>query len=434
MNTTAEVYLWGTRIGIIHQDLKSLYATFEYDKNFADSGIEVSPIRMPLGLNLYEFPGLAGEPFYGLPGLVADSLPDKFGNAVIEQWLNRQGKSITDFTAIDRLCYTGKRGMGALEYVPAISDIGNIDESIDVREMVKFASDILSKRETISFSAKDNLTYAQLVQVGSSAGGARAKALIAWNEQTNEVRSGQIQLGTGFDYWLMKFDNVSKNGDHGLEDRPEYTLIEYAYYLMAKDAGITMEECRIYESEGDHHFMTKRFDRADGKKVHMQSLGSLAHISYQEPGICGYELASRYMKELDLTAAEIEQFYRRMVFNVLAVNQDDHVKNVSFLMDRSGEWTLSPAYDITFSYDAGNKWLRAHQMTINGKTDNIELNDLLEAGKAMEIREHRCKDIINDIQQVVSDFSKYASKVGIKDSTTNYICSVIGKSAVSLSL
>ena len=180
--------------------------------------------------------------------------------------------------------------------------------------------------------------------------------------------------------------------------------------------------------------MTKRFDRADGKKVHMQSLGSLAHISYQEPGICGYELASRYMKELDLTAAEIEQFYRRMVFNVLAVNQDDHVKNVSFLMDRSGEWTLSPAYDITFSYDAGNKWLRAHQMTINGKTDNIELNDLLEAGKAMEIREHRCKDIINDIQQVVSDFSKYASKVGIKDSTTDYICSVIGKSAARLSL
>ena len=431
MNTTAEVYLWGTRIGIIHQEPTIPYATFEYDKNFLGSGIDVSPIRMPLGPVLYEFPDLAGAPFYGLPGLVADSLPDRFGNAVIEKWLNRQGKSITDFTAIDRLCYTGKRGMGALEYVPAISDIRDVDESIDVREMVKFASDILSKRENIRFEAKDNLTYAQLVQVGSSAGGARAKALIAWNEQTNEIRSGQVQLGPGFDYWLMKFDNVSKNGDHGLEDHPEYTLIEYAYYLMAKDAGIAMEECRIYESEGDHHFMTKRFDRVNGKKVHMQSLGALTHISYQNPGVCGYELAAGYMQELGLTAAEIEQFYRRMVFNVLAVNQDDHVKNVSFLMNRSGKWSLSPAYDITFSYDAGNKWLRAHQMTVNGKTDNIELSDLLEAGKVMGIRDRRCKNIINDIQRVVYGFSEYASRVGVREPTADYISSIIAKNAVA---
>ena len=304
MNNTAEVILWGTRIGIIHQYPAASYASFEYDKDFADSGIELSPIRMPIGKNVYEFPSLTGEPFYGLPGLVADSLPDRFGNAVIEQWLSSRGKSLSDFTAIDRLCYTGKRGMGALEYVPAISDIGDIDENINVREMVKFASDILSGKESISLDANESITYAQLVQVGSSAGGARAKALIAWNERTNEIRSGQLILGPGYDYWLMKFDNVLKNGDHGLEDKPEYTLIEYAYYLMATKAGIIMNPCKIYDSEGCHHFMTKRFDREDGKKLHMQSLGALTHISYQDVGVCGYEYWVFSIKRLSSFIAE----------------------------------------------------------------------------------------------------------------------------------
>ena len=425
MNDTAEVYLWGTRIGIIHQDISKTYASFEYDENFVDSRIELSPLRMPLGKNIYEFPALVGDPFYGMPGLVADSLPDRFGNAVIEQWLMSLGKSLSDFTAIDRLCYTGKRGMGALEYVPASTDIKDIDANINVQEMVKFASDILSDREHISLKANDSLTYAQLVQVGSSAGGARAKALIAWNEDTNEVRSGQMQLGEGYDYWLMKFDHVSKNGDHGLEDKPEYTLIEYAYYLMAQSCGITMNECRIYNSEGDHHFMTKRFDRENGKKLHMQSLGALAHISYQEPGVCGYELAAMYMKEIGLLYKEIEQFYRRMVFNCLAVNQDDHVKNISFLMDRTGKWMLAPAYDITFSYNPANKWLCAHQMTINGKTIGIKESDLLAAGAKMGIKDKRCKDIISEVGTVVSDFKSFAEKVGIKEQTYEYINSVL---------
>lgn len=425
MNDTAEVYLWGTRIGIIHQDLSRAYASFEYDTNFIGSGIELSPIRMPLGKNIYEFPTLVGEPFYGMPGLVADSLPDRFGNAVIEQWLLSLGKTLSEFTAIDRLCYTGKRGMGALEYVPASTDIADIDENINVREMVKFASGVLTNRENISLKANDNLTYSQLVQVGSSAGGARAKALIAWNEDTKEIRSGQMQLGKGYDYWLMKFDNVSKNGDHGLEDKPEYTLIEYAYHLMAKSCGIIMNECRIYDSEGDHHFMTKRFDRDNGKKLHMQSLGALTHISYQEPGRCGYELAALYMKEIGLSYKEIEQFYRRMVFNCIAVNQDDHVKNISFLMDRKGKWTLSPAYDITFSYNPDNKWLRAHQMTVNGKTTGITKIDIIAAGRKMGIREKRCQDIIEEIETKVSDFKTYAEQVGIKEKTYNYINSVI---------
>ena len=432
MNDTAEVYLWGTRIGIIHQEVTKPYASFEYDTEFLNSGIEVSPLRMPLAKNIYEFPALTGEPFYGMPGLVADSLPDKFGNAVIEQWLMSLGKSLSDFTAIDRLCYTGKRGMGALEYVPASTDIKDIDENINVQEMVKFASDVLADREGISLKAEDNLTYSQLVQVGSSAGGARAKAIIAWNEETNEVRSGQAQLGTGYDYWLMKFDNVTKNGDHGLEDKPEYTLIEYAYYLMAKKAGVTMNECRLYESAGGHHFMTKRFDRENGRKLHMQSLGALAHISYQEPGICGYELAAMYMKEVGISYKEIEQFYRRMVFNCLAVNQDDHVKNISFLMDRNGKWSLSPAYDITFSYNPANKWLRAHQMTVNGKTTGMGLSDLLEAGSKMGIKERRSKDIIREVLTSVREFPVFAEQVGIKEKTCEYIHSIMEANSVDL--
>lgn len=432
MNDTAEVYLWGTRIGIIHQDISKEYASFEYDESFVDSRIELSPLRMPLGKKVYEFPGLAGEPFYGMPGLVADSLPDRFGNAVIEQWLMSLGKSLSDFTAIDRLCYTGKRGMGALEYVPASTDIKDIDEKINVREMVKFASEVLSRREHISLKANESLTYSQLVQVGSSAGGARAKALIAWNEATNDVRSGQTQLGRGYDYWLMKFDHVAKNGDHGLEDRPEYTLIEYAYYLMAKAARITMNECRIYESEGDHHFMTKRFDRENGKKLHMQTLGALAHISYQEPGACGYELAAMYMKEMGISYKETEEFYRRMVFNCLAVNQDDHVKNISFIMDRTGKWKLSPAYDITFSYNPTNKWLRAHQMAVNGKTAQINMVDLLTAGGKMGIKEKRCRDIISQVQTAVGNFTEYAQAAGIREKTCRYISSIIVANAVNI--
>jgi serine/threonine-protein kinase HipA len=281
--------------------------------------------------------------------------------------------------------------------------------------MVRFASDVLNQRKSVALNAEEKLTYEQLVRVGSSAGGARAKALIAWNEKTNEIKSGQLNLDKNFDYWLIKFDNVSKNGDHGLEDKPEYTLIEYAYYKMALDCGIDMNECRLYSSDGASHFMTKRFDRADGKKIHMQSLGALAHISYKEPGMCSYELAAEYMRMMDLTAKEIEQFYRRMVFNCIAVNQDDHVKNISFLMDRYGRWRLAPAYDITFSYNTDNRWLRAHQMTINGKNTNITRGDLLEAGRKMGIKARKCNDIIERVESIVGNFENYAMEAGIRE-------------------
>ena len=432
MNTTAEVYLWGTRVGIIHQDLNRPYASFEYDADFLKSGIEISPVMMPLSNIVYEFPLLSGEPFWGMPGLVVDSLPDSFGNKVIEQWLASQGKSIKDFTAIDRLCYTGKRGMGALEYVPASSEITDINENINVTEMVKFASDVLNQRESITLNAQEALTYSQLVQVGSSAGGARAKALIAWNKKTNEIRSGQLNLDKDYDYWLMKFDNVSKNGDHGLEDEPEYTLIEYAYYKMALDAGIQMNECRIYSKAGENHFMTKRFDRIDGQKVHMQSLGAIAHISYKEPRLCSYEMAAQYMQEMNLPMKDIEQFYRRMVFNCIAVNQDDHVKNISFLMDRSGKWRLSPAYDMTFSYNVMNKWLSAHQMTVNGKKSGIDLDDLLMTGTKMGLRKKKCVDIISQVSIVVSKFARYAEELKIKEKTILDIEKILAQNKVEI--
>lgn len=415
MNTTVEVFLWNKRIGILHQELNEPYATFEYDKEFLNSNIEIFPLKMKLNENVYQFPLLVDAPFYGLPGLVSDSLPDKFGNELIENWLAIQGKSIKEFTAIDRLCYIGKRGMGALEYKPATNDIKDNSEAINIKKMVKFASDILNQRESIILNADDKLTYSQLIQVGTSAGGARAKALIAWNEKTNEVRSGQILLNSDFDYWIMKFDDVSKNGDYGLEDDSQYTLVEYAYYLMAKDAGINMSECRIYKDGKSNHFMAKRFDRVDGKKIHMLSLGAMAHINYNNPGECSYEYASQCMKQIGLTAKEIQQFYRRMVFNVLAVNQDDHVKNTSFLMDRNGKWSLSPAYDITFSYNPDNKWLRQHQMSINNKLDNITNNDLLEAGKSMEIKKSTCSKIIEEIKRTVANFETYALEAGVNN-------------------
>ena len=432
MNHTAEVYLWGTRIGIIHQDEGKSFASFEYDADFLKSGIELSPVRMPLSNVIYEFPMLSGAPFYGLPGLVADSLPDDFGNRVIEQWLAGQGRSIRDFTAIDRLCYTGERGMGALEYVPASTEIKDIDEDINVAEMVRFVSDVLNHRKSVTLNAEEQLTYSQLVQVGSSAGGARAKALIAWNESTHEIKSGQLSLERGFDYWLMKFDNVSKNGDHGLEDKPEYTLIEYVYYKMALACGIEMNECRIYHAGNEHHFMTKRFDRADGKKIHMQSLGALAHISYKEPALCSYELAAQYMREIGLGMPEIEQFYRRMVFNCAAVNQDDHVKNISFLMDRTGEWRLAPAYDITFSYNPDNKWLRAHQMLINHKSKNITAGDLLAAGKVMGLKTRKCKEIISEVSSTVSHIEEFAAEAGIREETVYNIKVILDQNKIEL--
>jgi serine/threonine-protein kinase HipA len=414
MINTVEVYLWGTRIGFMHQGDRDIAASFEYDRNFLKSQIELSPFMMPLSDRVYSFPELARvDAFRGIPGLFADSLPDKFGNAVINKWLSRQGRSPESFTAIERLCYTGKRGMGALEYIPATGP-EFINSEVDVTEMTELASEVLSGRERAVLSDRD-VSVMQLLEIGSSAGGARAKAIIAWNEKTGEVRSGQVDAGKGFDYWLIKFDGVSGNGDHNLSDKKQYSLIEYAYYLMALDLGIDMTECRIYEKDGLHHFMTKRFDRVHGDKVHMQTLAALGHFDYNTPNLCSYELYSDYARRLGIGKSGIEQIFRRMVFAVIGGNCDDHVKNFSFLMNRNGEWKLSPAYDITFAYNPGNRWISEHQMSINGKTSKISEEDLIASGKTMGLTADFCHKVISETEKVVSRWLVYAERCGISE-------------------
>lgn len=412
--TTAEVMLWGTKIGTVAFDDNSGLGSFEYDPAFLTSGIEVSPIAMPLSRRVYTFPELARQSFHGLPGLLSDSLPDKFGNAVIDAWLRSRGRSPESFNPVERLCYTGSRGMGALEYVPARGPSATESERIEIDKLVQLASQVLRSRKKMHVSAGENAMQ-EIIKVGSSAGGARAKAVIAWNEQTGDIRSGQIEAGKGYDYWLMKFDGVSGNGDKEGEDAPQYTRIEYGYYLMASDAGIAMSDCRLYEEQGRFHFMTRRFDREakTGGKLHMQSLGAIAHFDFNQPGVYSYEQAAQVMRRLRISATEISQFYRRMVFNVLARNQDDHVKNISFLMDRKGIWRLAPAYDVTYAYNPDGMWTGTHQMCINGKRERITRQDLMDAAKHMGIKQAEAEQAIAAVRESLTRWYDFADKANI---------------------
>ena len=303
MNTVAEVQLWGTRIGAVSLPEGETRAKFQYSDDFLVSGIELSPLVMPLSSRVYSFPSLSRETFHGLPGLLADSLPDRFGNALIDSWLTRQGRSSESFSAVERLCYTGKRGMGALEFLPSTGPETRQSQLLDVDQLVSLASQILAEREALHVvladDQSDKSALSQILRVGTSAGGARAKAVIAWNPGTNEVRSGQTQAPPGFEYWLIKFDGVESNRDKDLDDPKGFGAIEYAYHLMAAAAGITMAECRLLEENGRRHFMTKRFDRKpDGQKLHMQSLGALAHFDYNTAGAHGYEQAFSAIRSL----------------------------------------------------------------------------------------------------------------------------------------
>lgn len=309
--------------------------------------------------------------------------------------------------------------MGALEYVPAF-DTDIPDSQIDVTEMTQLASAILTGRQSAILSS-DEMSKVKLLEIGSSAGGARAKAIIAWNEATNEVKSGQINAGSGFDYWLIKFDGVAGNGDHEVADKRQHTLIEYAYSLMAKDLNIQMSECRILEKDGFHHFMTKRFDRVNGKKIHMQTLAALTHTDFNIPCLFGYEMYANYAQRLGVSQAETEQIYKRMVFAVIGMNCDDHVKNFSFLMDREGKWSLSPAYDITFAYNPDNRWISQHQMTINGKSKEITDEDLIACGQKMGLNSDYCKSIIANTRNVVSGWLEYAERCGIAEERADEI-------------
>jgi serine/threonine-protein kinase HipA len=415
MSTIAEVKLWGTTIGAVVLEEGQQTAAFQYDSTFVSSGIQVAPLMMPLGQQTYSFPALSPSSFHGLPGLLADSLPDKFGNALIDAWLARQGRTPESFNAVERLCYTGNRGMGALEFVPATAPMPTGDSVLAVDRLVKLAREILTHRDQLQASFSDDSADAvsDILQVGTSAGGARAKAVIAWNPQSNEIRSGQATLADGFEHWLMKFDGVSNNRDKELADPKGYGLIEYAYSRMVRDCGIEMSECRLFSEGGRHHFMTRRFDRPDGKKLHMQSLAAMAHLDFNLAGAHSYEQAFDVMRRLDMPATATEELYRRMVFNVIARNQDDHVKNIAFLMNRLGQWSLAPAYDMTYSYQPSGRWTHRHQMTINGKQDDFTPDDFKQCGQAATLKRGEYRSIFRDVSQVVSRWHDYADDAGV---------------------
>ena len=417
MTTIAEVRLWGRAIGAVSVEDSASTAAFQYTAEFARSGIEIAPIEMPLDERVYAFPKLARESFHGLPGMLADSLPDRFGNALINAWLATQGRAPGSFNAVERLCYIGARGMGALEFAPATGPKARDTQNVEVDALVRLASDVLSQRHQLHHSLADEPsaeTLRDILRVGTSAGGARAKAIIAWNRETNEVRSGQVAAGKGFDYWILKFDGVSGNQDKELEDPKGYGTIEYAYALMARAAGINISECRLLEENGRRHFMTRRFDRLEGgEKLHMQSLAALGHYDFNLAGAYSYEQALQMIRRLGLDMSTIEEQFRRMAFNIIARNQDDHVKNIAFLMDKRGRWSLSPAYDVTYSFNPDGLWTSKHQMTMNGRRDGYTLEDFRQCAKSASMKRGRAEAIIAQVTDAVRRWPEFSEATGV---------------------
>ncbi|MCP3908824.1 MAG: type II toxin-antitoxin system HipA family toxin [Oceanicoccus sp.] len=417
-----EVTLWGATVGFVAWDPKKGAAAFEYDRGFQDMGVELAPMMMPLSNEVYSFPTLNTDTYKGLPGMLADSLPDKFGNDVINQWLAENGRTPDSFNAVERLMYVGTRGMGALEFQPAIYENSSVELSLNIEELVALSSTILTLKEAQQFeltsgNAASNVAgLSKILAVGTSAGGARAKAIIAWNESTHHVRSGQIDAGDGYSYWLLKFDGVSNNKDKELADPKGYGRIEYAYHLMARDADIEMTQCRLMEEHGRAHFMTKRFDRTeDGQKLHMQSLCALGHHDFNSPGSTSYEQAFLMCNKLGLGMAAKEQLFLRMVFNVLAYNRDDHSKQISFLMDKSGQWQLSPAYDVTYSFNPNGEFTNSHQMTINRKRKDINNEDFLSVAKRQGLNTSAAKKLIENVRAATAQWHNYANIAGVDD-------------------
>jgi serine/threonine-protein kinase HipA len=417
VSAIAEVKLWGRTIGAVAMADGNDTAAFDYDSVFAQSDIQIAPLAMPLSKRIYSFPELSRQTFYGLPGLLADSLPDKFGHVLIDAWLATQGRRPESFNGVERLCYTGTRGMGALEFEPAIGPKATRATQVRVDRLVALASEVLSHRNDLKSSFADankEEALRDILRVGTSAGGARAKAVIAWNPSTNEIRSGQTQAGDGFEYWLLKFDGVSGNRDKELEDPHGYGLIEYAYSKMARDAGITMNPCRVFEENGRHHFMARRFDRLDGgAKLHMQSLCALAHFDFNMAGAHSYEQALFVIRQLELPMSAIEEQFRRMAFNIVARNQDDHVKNIAFLMDKAGNWSLTPAFDVTYSFNPRGIWTALHQMTMNGKRDGFTLEDFKACAKAASMKRGRAETILSEVCKAVSRWNHYAEELDL---------------------
>ena len=416
----ANVFLWGKNIGAVAWDDNRQIASFEYAPAFLRDGFEISPLMLPRRPGIFSFPALNLDTFHGLPGLLSDSLPDRFGNALIDLWLARQGRALGEFSPVERLCYIGSRGMGALEFKPALIRESRSSAPIEIAELTQLAQQVLNHRTSLLANLGDREeAMATIIKIGTSAAGARAKALIAWNPETNEVRTGQVTPPPGFESWILKFDGVQ---DQLLGESEGFGRIEYAYHRMALDAGIEMMECRLYEEGGRAHFMTKRFDRdPSNKKLHMHSLCGIAHYDFNMPGGYGYEQAFSVIQRLHLGYPALEEMYRRMVFNIVARNQDDHTRNIAFLMDSDGKWRLSPAFDVMWAYNASGPWTNKHQMSVGGKRDEFVRADLGKAAKDFGIR--RPGEIIDTVIESIRRWPAHASELHLPKSRISDIAS-----------
>ena len=422
--TDARVNLWGRRIGAVSWDMERAIGFFQYDPSFLSAGIELSPILMPVREAPYGFPALNRETFKGLPGLLSDSLPDNFGNKLIDVWLAQTGRKIQDFNPVDRLCYVGRRAIGALEFEPTIGD-RNQHNQLEIEQLVELANRILNDRLQLTGQLKDrddSEALSNILRVGTSAGDARAKAVLAWNSATGEFRSGQIDKDDGFGHWILKFDGITNNLDKELADPSGFGKIEYAYYLMARNAGIAMSECRLYNEGGRSHFMTRRFDRdLKGRKIHMQSLCALQHFDFNNPRTYAYEQAMQTIRSLGLGMPVVEELFRRAIFNVVARNQDDHVKNISFLMNRKGEWQLSPAYGVVYAYNPSGLWTRDHQMSMAGKHNDFEHEDVLRFAKSSGLKRSVALRILDEVTVSVRNWCQFAVDADVDKKNINQI-------------
>lgn len=420
MVDVARVNLYGIPVGTFRWDEQHEVAQFEYDSSFVDRGLEPSPLMMPVREGrVYSFAGLDRETFKGLPGMLADSLPDTYGRALFDKWLALTGR--TSSNPIETLCFLGKRCMGALEFEPAMDIAYDPNARFEIDSLVSVASDALSQKSSFGVNLNDDkkTAIAEILRLGTSAGGQRAKAIIAYNKDTGEVRSGQVEAPTGFEYYLIKLDGVSATV--GLKATGNYGRLEYSFYKLAKTCGIDMTECSLIEENGRAHFLTKRFDRQNGKKVHMQTLCGIAHFDYRLRRAYSYEQAFNVMRALRLPYSEAQEMFRRLVFNVVVRNQDDHTKNISFLMDESGKWRLSPAYDMGYAYNPQGGWTATHQMSVNGKFDGITRDDLLVFARQNNIKDS--SSIIDGICEEVSKWPTFAADCGVPRKTTEVIFS-----------
>ena len=413
-----KVLLDGRPLGALHWQDESRMATFQYHPDFIASGLEVSPLRMPLRNTPYAFPELAHtRTFSGLPGLIADSLPERFGNQLLSAWLQSHGRTFDSLSPLERLAYLGNRGMGALEFEP---DWGGGNETpllMDVHELVDVAREVLAQRH--SAHARLTAGMEHLVQVGTSAGGAKAKAVIAWHPETGDVLSGQVTAPAGYQYWIIKFDEIE---NEELATAHQIGRIEMAYHRMAVEAGVTMMESRLMPDGNRAHFMTRRFDRGDnGEKYHVQTFAALTHQDRDPPGAIGYESLFFTARALGLPQSDLDQIYRRMVFNILARNQDDHAKNHAFIMDNDGTWLLSPAYDVCYSYKPGSRWIGKHQMRCNNKRDDFTLEDLLQAAHAADVKRSITMEIISEVRSALGRWNEFADEVDLNTMARNQI-------------